>query len=94
MKTIRDGKWLSESGPNSALETTPLFKELFRDLGIESELRYSNEAGAKRYIVRNRKLHALPTSPGSFVGSSLWSLSGKLRLLKEPFVGKAQHEPV
>ena len=25
MRTIRDGPWLVETGPNSALETTPLF---------------------------------------------------------------------
>jgi protoporphyrinogen/coproporphyrinogen III oxidase len=31
-------------------------------------------------------------SPGAFIGSGLWSIGGKLRLLKEPFVGRADIE--
>lgn len=92
MKTIKKDGWLIETGPNSALETTPLFKILFADLGIEKELVYANPAGKNRYILRDGKLHPLPMSPGKFLASSLWSLPGKMRLLKEPFVGKAAQE--
>ena len=31
-------------------------------------------------------------SPGAFLGSSLWTVGGKLRLLKEPFVGRSVKE--
>ncbi len=92
MKTIHTDGWMIETGPNSALETTPLFKTLFTELDITNELVYANPAGTNRYILRNGKLHPLPMSPGKFFQSKLWSLSGKLRLLKEPFVGKAEHE--
>ncbi|MBI2428945.1 MAG: protoporphyrinogen oxidase [Ignavibacteriales bacterium] len=92
MKTVRKDGWLIETGPNSALETTPLFKTLFADLGIENELVYANPAGKNRYILRNGTLHPLPMSPGKFLKSKLWSLPAKLRLLKEPFVGRAQRE--
>lgn len=92
MKTIRQNGWLIETGPNSALETTPLFKTLFKDLGISDELVYANPAGNNRYILRDGKLHPLPMSPGKFFRSKLWSLAGKIRLLKEPFVGKAEKE--
>jgi oxygen-dependent protoporphyrinogen oxidase len=34
MRTVRDGGWLVETGPTSALETTPLFGEMFAGLGI------------------------------------------------------------
>ena len=92
MKTIRTNDWLIETGPNSALETSPLFKTLFADIGISDELVYANPAGKNRYILRGGKLHPLPMSPKLFFKSKLWSLVGKLRLLKEPFVGKAEKE--
>jgi oxygen-dependent protoporphyrinogen oxidase len=92
MKTIRTNGWLIETGPNSALETSPLFKTLFADIGISDELVYANPASKNRYILRNGKLHPLPMSPKFFFKSKLWSLAGKLRLIKEPFVGKAEKE--
>lgn len=92
MRTIHDNGWLVETGPNSALETTPLFQILFEDLGIKGELVYANEASNNRYILRDRVLHPLPMSPRPFLRSKLWSLPGKLRLLKEPFVRRADKE--
>lgn len=92
MHTVIDGDWLIESGPNSALETTPLFQQLFAELDLQDQLRYANSASDKRYILRGGRLHELPMSPGSFLKSSLWTAGGKLRLLKEPFVGRATME--
>ncbi len=92
MKTIRDGGWLVETGPNSALENTPLFSESFADLGITSQQVYANASASRRYIVKNGKLHPLPSGPGSFLTSGLWSTSAKLRLLAEPFAGRADKE--
>lgn len=89
MRTIQDNGWLVETGPNSALETTPLFREMFEGLGINGQMLYADPKAERRYILRNEKLHALPTSLGAFLASSLWTLGGKLRLLKEPFVGRA-----
>ncbi|MBX7152279.1 protoporphyrinogen oxidase [bacterium] len=92
MKTIRDNGWLIETGPNSALETTPLIRQLCKEIGIAGEIVYANENANNRYILRNHTLHALPMSPGAFFKSKLWSLPAKLRLLKEPFIGRAEHE--
>lgn len=92
MRTLRDGGWLVETGPNSALETTPLFEEMFEGLGILSDRLNADERSSKRYILRNAKLHALPMSPGAFVTSTLWTAGGKLRLMKEPLVGRAERE--
>ncbi|HTP12935.1 MAG TPA: FAD-dependent oxidoreductase, partial [Bacteroidota bacterium] len=60
MRTTRDDGWLVETGPNSALETTPLFKTLFDNLGLGHEIVYAGEVGNNRYIVRNGTLHPLP----------------------------------
>lgn len=92
MRTLRDNGWLIETGPNSSLETTPLFAEMFQGLGILEQRVYADPKADKRYILRNGTLHSLPMSPGAFLSSSLWSLAGKLRLLKEPFVGRADKE--
>jgi protoporphyrinogen/coproporphyrinogen III oxidase len=92
MRTVHDDGWLVEVGPNSALETTPLFKTLFDDLGLTPALSYADAVGNNRYIVRGGELHALPMSPGKFFSSRLWSSAGKFRLLKEPFIGRADEE--
>jgi len=92
MKTVREGGWMVETGPNSALETTPLFGEMFDGLGIAAERVYADPASARRYVLRAGALHAIPTSPPAFLTTRLWTTAGKLRLLKEPFVGRAVRE--
>ncbi len=92
MKTIHENGWLIESGPNSALETTPLFNQLFEDLNILDQRVYANEASNKRYILKDNILYPLPMSPPAFFKSKLWSWKGKLRLLKEPFIGRSNRE--
>lgn len=92
MQTLHESGWLIETGPNSALETTPLFNEMFEGLGIVSDRLYADERSNRRYILRDGKLHPLPMSPQAFLFSSLWTVAGKLRLLKEPFIGRADRE--
>ena len=92
MRTIREKGWLVETGPNSALETTPVFGEMFRLLGIESERLYASAESNKRYVLRDGMLHPIPMSPGGFLATRLWSTRGKLRLLKEPLIGRGSKE--
>ncbi len=92
MKTIHEKGWLVETGPNSALETSPLFQTLVRDLALSDELVYANELASKRYILRGGELHPLPMTPVAFFRSRLWSARAKLRLLAEPFIGRATRE--
>ncbi len=81
----RDG-CLYERGPNSALDTTPLIGELVDELGLNAQMRFASEAAAKRYVVRDGALTALPMSPGAFLSTKLFSASAKLALLREPFL--------
>ncbi|HUL43629.1 MAG TPA: protoporphyrinogen oxidase [Bacteroidota bacterium] len=92
MKTILQHEWLIESGPNSALETTPLLRQICGELGILDQWVYADERSSKRYILRNGSLHPLPMGLGSFLSTPLWTIGGKLRLLKEPFIGRARKE--
>jgi oxygen-dependent protoporphyrinogen oxidase len=84
----RDGA-LYEAGPNSALDTTPLIDELLGALGIGSERADASAVAATRFIVRDGRLVALPTSPGAFLTTPAFTLGAKLRLLREPFVAPA-----
>lgn len=92
MRTILDRGWMIETGPNSALETTPLFNELFDDVGISAVKVYADSASDRRYIVRGGELHLLPMSPAAFIRTPLWSWRGKLRLGGELFIGRGRKE--
>ena len=92
MRSVRGEGFLREIGPNSALETSPLFKELVADLGLQDEFLYASPSGRNRYILKNGVPTSLPLGPGAFLATSLFSWSAKIRLLKEPFIGRATRE--
>jgi oxygen-dependent protoporphyrinogen oxidase len=81
--------FLYETAANSTLDTTPLLRSLLEDLGIANERVEPAAVAAKRFIVRQGRLVALPTSPGAFVAGSAFSLRAKLRLMREPFIRPA-----
>ncbi|RKY95383.1 MAG: protoporphyrinogen oxidase, partial [Ignavibacteriae bacterium] len=80
---------LFDRGPNSALETTPIIAQLVEELNLKNEFVYANKEGNKRYILRDGELHALPMSPPAFIKTKLFSGKAKLRLMKEPFIGRS-----
>lgn len=86
IRSVRDGGFLAEFGPNSLLETSGKITALVRDLGLESRRFYSDAAAEKRYLVRWGRPLSLPVSPLRFFGTELFGVGAKLRLLREPFV--------
>ena len=80
----RDG-FLIEHGPNSLLVSQELL-DLISQLGIDNQIAQAKPAAKKRFIVRDGKLVALPMGLIDLVGNRAFSMSAKLRLLKEPFV--------
>jgi oxygen-dependent protoporphyrinogen oxidase len=80
---------LYETGPNSTLDTTPLIAELLNAAGIAGERIDATAAAAKRFVLRGGRLVALPTSPGAFLATPLFSLRAKLALAREAFVPPA-----
>lgn len=82
----RTDGFLVDLGPNSTLETSEVLTNLVRDLELEDQKVYGNEASAKRYILKKGKLAAVPTSPLAFIRSGLFSWKAKLRLFREPFI--------
>ncbi|MEW6701415.1 MAG: protoporphyrinogen oxidase [Bacteroidota bacterium] len=90
MQTSREEGFLIDYGPNSGLETTPLIRQLVNEIGLSNEMIYASGVSNKRYILRNNRLHALPTNVSLFFKTELFSLKGKLRLFGEPFIGKSE----
>ena len=89
IQSVRQNGHLAEFGPNSILETSPLVAALVRDLGLEARRQYSDPRAEKRFIVRGGRPVLLPSSPLAFLASPLFSPVAKLRLLAEPFIGRA-----
>jgi oxygen-dependent protoporphyrinogen oxidase len=89
MQTESKEGFLIDYGPNSGLETTPLIRKIVDEIGLSDEMIYASEISNKRFILRNNHLHALPTTPYSFIRTKLFSTKAKLRLLAEPFIGKS-----
>lgn len=85
-----DGR-LVEAGPNT-LRPSPLLEDLIDDLELESDRVWANDEAARRYVVRDGRPIPIPMSVGDFVTTDLFSTSAKLRLLAEPFVGRADAE--
>ena len=90
IETIKEKDFLFDRGPNSGLETTPIISQLVEELKLKDQFVYANKEGNKRYILRDGILHALPMSPPAFFKSKLFSVKAKLRLMREPFVGKSK----
>jgi oxygen-dependent protoporphyrinogen oxidase len=74
-----------EWGPQGFLDNAPDTLELASTLGLDDMLVRADEAAADRFILRQGKLRRVETSPLSFMLSSVLPLSGRLRLLGEPF---------
>jgi len=87
----RDGA-LYETGPNSALDITPLIDALLNATGSRSERIETSPLAAARLVVRRGKLVALPTSPSEFLATRAFSLRAKLRLAAEPLIARAPED--
>ncbi|MBF0195755.1 MAG: protoporphyrinogen oxidase [Magnetococcales bacterium] len=83
-----------EHGPNSTMQKPGREEDalgrIMDAVGIRPVV--ANAQANKRFIVRDQQLAALPSSPLSFLTTKAFSTSAKLRLLWEPFIGKATKE--
>lgn len=89
IRTVRSEGWVVDAGPNTILETSVEIVDLVRDLNLESRRVYARPEAKNRYIVRGGRPLALPTSPGAFLATPLFSARAKLRLLAEPFIPRS-----
>ena len=82
---MKDG-FLIEHGPSTLQGRTNILLETIEAAGLKDEILYANDNQKNRYILKRGKLVPMPLDPVSFATSNLFSLSAKLRLLREPFI--------
>ncbi len=86
--SVRRGAMLYETGPNSALDTTPKIGELLEAAGVKAQMRFASEISNTRFVVKGGKPVPLPMSAGAFLSTPLFSFGAKARLALEPFIAK------
>ncbi len=86
LRTIRDGDWQLEWGPNGFLDNEPATLRLVDRAGLDDALLRSSDAARLRFLLSGGKLHMLPMSPPAFIKTGLLSPAAKLRVAGELFV--------
>ena len=88
--TEKENGFLVERGPNSMMVGDTEVTAFLRELGMENEI--IGPQAKKRFLVRKGQPVALPSGPLGAVATPLFSLSGKLRVLGEPFFPRGEEE--
>lgn len=83
IQTVQRNGFLFEGGPQCPRFPEPVWK-LVRDLRLENEF-VAGDPKAKRYILRQGRLHLAPFSPGGLLRTGLVDFRSKLRILTEVF---------
>lgn len=91
--SVQRGGWLAEAGPNTVMAPDPAVRDLLDRAGLADRMVHPSDAVKRRYLVYGGRLVPVPLSPGDLVATPLFSVAGRLRLLKEPFVAKGTDDP-
>lgn len=83
---LKHERYLLELGPNTFLSSSESIFNLSREIGIENKLVKNHSAAKKRYLFRKGSLCELPLGPKEFLRSPVMSLTGKVRVMFEPFI--------
>ncbi|MFB6272958.1 MAG: protoporphyrinogen oxidase, partial [Salinibacter sp.] len=89
IRSDRVDGFLVEHGPNSIRAGSAALETIVEDLDLEGKRIWASDTADTRYVVRGGNPTPLPRSMGSFLTTDLFSTRAKLRLLAEPFIGRA-----
>jgi protoporphyrinogen/coproporphyrinogen III oxidase len=87
----RDG-FLCETGPQAVLSGRADTKALVTAAGLDARVIWSHEVTRRRFVYLRGALRLLPSSPPTLLKTDLLGSMAKLRLAREPFVGKGDPE--
>jgi oxygen-dependent protoporphyrinogen oxidase len=85
IRTIRDGEWIIETGPNTLQTEGDADVEILNGYGLKNEMQFACTESAQRFILSGGKLHTLTAHPASLLKANLLSITEKLRLASEIF---------
>ncbi len=85
IRTSHTDGFLAEHGPNSFVTSAPV-EALLTQLDLQGDVVEANPKANRRYIVRNGALQSFPMTPSAMLGTRLFSLRAKLRVLLEPLL--------
>jgi protoporphyrinogen/coproporphyrinogen III oxidase len=91
IKTVQTDDWQVEYGPNTLLLKERVVAEFLTETGLMAEKQGANSQASKRFIVKDGELVPLPLSWKGAVTTPLFSTSGKLRVLAEPFITRSDN---
>lgn len=86
IQTVRESGYLVEMGPNTLMVDEPSVERFLENAVPKESIQYANKEANKRFIVRDGKPHAIPTSPLGALSTKLWPKRAMLRVLKELFL--------
>ncbi|MEO5800973.1 MAG: protoporphyrinogen oxidase [Gemmatimonadales bacterium] len=89
IRTVHRDGWIAESGPNTLAEPDPAVRTLLDATGLASRTLRADPRNARRFLVHQGKLVAVPKSVGELISWPVLSTAGRMRLLKEPFIKAA-----
>ncbi len=78
--------FLCEEGPNTLLISRPETRRFLEETGLLDAAIEAAPQAQRRFVVREGRLVALPSSPMTFLASPILSWRAKARLLREPFL--------
>ena len=85
IRTTHADGFVAEHGPNSFVTSAPV-ELLLTQLDLQDDVVEANPDANRRYVVRDGVLVPFPLSPPAMLGTRLFSLRAKLRVLLEPLV--------
>jgi oxygen-dependent protoporphyrinogen oxidase len=88
IETVEDGGFLCELGPNTVVENHPSVGALIAACGLAGAKLTASPQAKRRYLYKGGPLIPLPGGPPGLLKTPLFSWRAKLRLLREPWVGR------
>ena len=83
LSTVKKFNSLIESGPNSINGNDKDLLDLINYLSLDDKVTFANNFSKNRYIVKNKKIVKLPSSPLKFLTSRILSFKTLITLFKE-----------
>ena len=86
LRTLKQGGWQLEWGPNGFLDNEPATLRLVERLGITDKLQRSSDAARRRFLLVDGRMQEIPTTPPAFLKSGMLPVAAKLRMAGELFI--------